>query len=339
MKKIGRSLKLSTLSWPQNKFDKLTGLIIGCGNIGALYDLNDTEKVWTHAKAFSRTFGADFVVADSNQALANKVAKKYNVSAVELFKGFDFGKYGIVSITTPTPTHFEYLKLLLQQKVPVIICEKPVAAGKKELIELTRLYQKSESKVLVNYIRRFQPAYEKLRKALKKQLNPPGCKGINIKYQRGLLNNGGHAFDLLEFLFDKPFSFEKFRPQHFVFDAFPYDPTVSGSCFFEGCPVTILGVENASYPVFEIELFFPAGKIVICHSGDEVRFYEYRKGKGLVENQKLRQSNILSRYMMPVLSKARRLFDKKEEADNFLQAVELNKKISHVISTIRKKGS
>jgi len=41
-----------------------SALIIGCGNIGALYDLNVPEKVWTHAKAFSTTKDIQFSVAD-----------------------------------------------------------------------------------------------------------------------------------------------------------------------------------------------------------------------------------------------------------------------------------
>ena len=316
----------------------MTGLIIGCGNIGALYDLNDAEKVWTHAKAFSKTFGTDFVVTDANHSVAKKIAKKYNIEAVELKKGFNFKNFDIVSITSPTPTHYEYLHILLRQKVPVIICEKPVAADSKELNKLIKLYQKGESKILVNYMRRFQPAYDKLKKVITKQVNLSGCKGINIKYQRGFLNNGSHAFDLLEFLFDKPIALKNFICRYAVFDAFSYDPTVSGSFTFDGCPVTTLGIEKVVYPIFEIELFFHSMKIVICHSGDEVRFYENEKGKELVENQKIRQSNILSQYMLPVLKKATQLF-KNSEPDNFLQAVELNKKIIHVISAIRKKDS
>jgi hypothetical protein len=296
--------------------------------------------VWTHAKAFSKTAGIHFSVADADERQAKKIAGKYHTGFIRLSEGTGFSQYDIVSITTPTPTHFSYLKKLLQQKVPVIICEKPVAADIKELNELIRLYRKSESKVIVNYIRRVQPAYSKLKTRLIQLLNHSACTGINIKYQRGLLNNGGHAFDLLEFLFDKPFLFDGFKMQKAVYDAFDYDPTVSGSCLYAGCPVTILGIEKSGYPVFEIELFFPAEKIVICHSGDEIRFYEFsKKIKALTENKKLRRSNILSRYMLPVVEKALRMAADKKEPDNFLQAVELNKRIVTILSAIRKKTS
>ncbi len=319
---------------------KCSALIIGCGNIGALYDLNDPARVWTHAKAFSKNKEIVFSVADSNIKLARKIARHYNVEYIELCAGTDFSQFDIVSITTPTPTHFTYLKALLSQKIPIIICEKPVAADKKQLGKLAGLYKKSGSKVLVNYIRRFQPAYDLLKYRLKKQLALSACTAINIKYQRGLLNNGGHAFDLLEFLFGKPFLFNSLKVQHASFDAFPYDPTISGSCLFDGCPVTILGIEKALYPLFEIEIFFPAMKIHICHSGDEVRYYKYdKKIRRLEENKGLRQLNILSHYMLPVINKAVGFLKNMDQPDNFLQAVDLNKKIAHVISTIRKKDN
>lgn len=318
--------------------NSINALLIGCGNIGALYDLDDSTKIWTHAKAFSKSTNISFSVTDNNKKLAKKIAQRYQVENINIAADTDFSNYDIVSITTPTPTHFTYLEKLLHQNVPVIICEKPVAANTEELKKLVKLYNKSGSKVLVNYIRRFQPAYQKLKKLIIKQHTSTSCTGINIKYQRGLLNNGGHAFDLLEFLFDKPFSFQNFKVQLAAFDAFDYDPTVSGSCTFEGCPVTIIGIEKANYPIFEMELFFPSKKMVICHSGDEVRHYEQIKNQRmLVENHKHRQTEILSNYMLPVINKALQLLKNKNESDNFLQAVELNKKIIHVISGIQKK--
>lgn len=318
---------------------KYSALIIGCGNIGALYDLKDPSRVWTHARAFYNAKNIHFDITDSDKKIAKQVAKAYNVEFVDVDESSDFGRYDIVSITTPTVTHYAYLKSLLQQNIPLVICEKPVAAGIPELNKLETLYRKSDSKVLVNYIRRFQPAYARLRDVIRKRTAKAACTAINIKYQRGILNNGGHAFDLLEYLFDKPFDFEKFVSQKISFDAFEFDPTVSGSCIYQNCPVMLLGVEKASYAVFEIELFFPTGKIVVCHSGNEIRYYEQDKsGKSLVENNDLREKNILARYMMPVVDKATKLLEKAGEEDNFQQALDLNKRIVKLINVLRKKA-
>ncbi len=317
-----------------------SALIIGCGNIGAMYDLNMPEKVWTHAKAFSKTKDIRFSVADVDSRQAKKIATKYKTTVVDLTEKTDFRQFDIVSITSPTPTHYGWLKKMLEQNVPLIICEKPVAANGKELAELSRLYQRSNSKVLVNYIRRFQPAYEKLRLQLVNRKANKTCKGINIKYQRGFLNNGGHAFDLLEFLFDKPFMFEQFSTANAVYDAFAEDPTITGSCCYLGIPVSLLGIADAGYPLFELELFFDDGKIVICHSGDEIRYYNVDKQKKMLqENKKSRQVNILSKYMLCVIDKSMQLLKHKNEKDNFLQAVELNKRMVRIITATNKKNN
>ena len=98
-------------------------------------------------------------------------------------------------------------------------------------------------------------------------------------------------------------------------------------------------MEGALYPIFEIELFFKNGKIVICHSGDEVRYYESdKKTKALLENLDRRHSGILANYMTPVIDRAVQLLGKDAEPDNFLQAVELNTRMIKLISGIRKKS-
>ncbi|MBS1620040.1 MAG: Gfo/Idh/MocA family oxidoreductase [Bacteroidetes bacterium] len=315
----------------------IKALIIGCGNIGALYDLNDPKKVWTHAKAFSRTKGIDFVIADTDNKILEKISKQYKVSSVKITDDFDYAKFDIVSITTPTPTHFDYLQGLMTQNVPVIICEKPVAASVDELNILLQLHGHSKSKVLVNYIRRFQPEYSVLKKRISAILKNDSCRAIAVKYQRGFLNNGGHAFDLLEFLFDRPVLFEKFHVQSAVFDAFDYDPTITATCNYYDIPVSITGVTNAAYPVFEIELFFQKQKIVICHSGDEIRYYAAsKKIAPLSENKKLRQTGILKEYMLPVVEVAKYLLKKNSNADNFIQAAELNRRMVNLLPVISK---
>ena len=59
-----------------------SALIIGCGNIGAMYDLNMPEKVWTHAKAFSKAKDIRFYVADVNANQAKKIRGDQKLKSV-----------------------------------------------------------------------------------------------------------------------------------------------------------------------------------------------------------------------------------------------------------------
>lgn len=309
---------------------------MGCGNIGALYDLELSDKVWTHAKAFSKFEDLYFSVADTNNSLLNKVAEHYRVPTVELNESYDFSGFDIVSLTTPTPTHYSLLKRLIQCKVPVVICEKPVAANSDQITELVEFYQKSNTKVLVNYIRRFQPAFFDLKKHIALVRQAEQCTAIIVKYQRGFLNNASHAFDLLEFLFQEEISFEGFQMQSHVFDAFDYDPTITGTFSFGSVPVSIIGLPNSAFTVFELELFFNRQKVVICHSGNEIRFYNPElDNPALIENFEARINNILSEYMLPVVHFGRELVQHPSMKDNFLQAASLNKRMLTLLSQIK----
>jgi hypothetical protein len=310
-------------------------LLIGCGNVGAHYDVNDPNKVWTHAKAYSLIDDLQLTVFDIETDKAKKIATKYNADVIEKLSEEDYKKFDLISITSPTQTHFTYLKKILSQSSVVIICEKPVISSSANMDELINVYKFSGSKVLVNYMRRFQPAYQRLKEKLKTDFDHDNVRAFIVKYNRGFVNNASHAVDLLEYLYEKPFDFLKFHIQKFEFDSFDYDPTLAGSCLYLDQPVNFVGLCDVKYPVFEIEIFYANSKIVICHSGNEIRFY-HNKGESLYENQSERQSNILDKYMIPVVDEALDLFHKKKSEDNFVSSLIMNKRMLSIIESLKR---
>ena len=55
-------------------------LVIGCGNIGALYDFKK-DGVKTHVKAFVQNGNFDTIVFDRDKVLARRVGDHYNIQA------------------------------------------------------------------------------------------------------------------------------------------------------------------------------------------------------------------------------------------------------------------
>jgi predicted dehydrogenase len=314
----------------------IKALLIGCGNIGAGYDLDDNSRVWTHARAYSRFKEIELSVFDENASKAKQIADIYRTNFLEYLNEEELEQYDIVSITTPTTTHFDYLQKLLNRKVPVVICEKPVVSFSDDVETLAELYKAGNSKVLVNYMRRFQEGYKIARQKLKALNQQQALKSIVIKYKRGFLNNASHAIDILEFFFDQLFTLSSFKYTSAEFDAFEYDPTLMGSCYYMHCPVTFIGVANASYAIFEIELFFTSGKVVICNSGSDIYYY-YGDNGNLRENLEERQTSLLDSYMLPVVQHAVNLLNQQEELDNFISALRLNKEILTIIEPLKLK--
>jgi predicted dehydrogenase len=312
-------------------------LVIGCGNIGGLYDVHQPDKVWTHARAFSQITSAEISFYDEDPDKSADMASMYGGRSLEkIGKGY-YTHYDIVSITSPTPTHYGYLHDLLFESVPVIICEKPVVNTLDEVEHIRNQYNSSTSKVLVNYLRRFQPAYQLARERLSKM--PAGSfRGILVKYKRGFLNNGGHAVDLIEFLLGHPVAFTDFVVHYACFDAFPDDPTISGGGTYLGQPILFSGLSEVDYAVFEVEIFYSQAKVVICHSGNEIRYYMLTQDGNLAEDRKSRQENILDQYMVSVVNEAESLFTKSKHEDNFMSALRVNEELLKIIKRIKEEG-
>ncbi len=302
-------------------------LIIGCGNIGALYDY-ENDSILTHAKAFSKKARFKIYFYDSNILLAKKIADKYKSVFLTDLNKIDFSEYDCISICTPTATHFQFLKRAIESNVKLIICEKPVSNSEVELLELKKLYENNKSKIIVNYIRRFQPSFSWLKKFIEELMISEKLTNVGIRYQRGFINNCSHAFDLIAFLTSWPIDLRNLHKQNFVYDHFHNDPTLSLLANWNDVNVNVLGLSNVQFSHFEIDLYFSSVKIAIKESGDQIDIFESENFdnflKPLKFNKKLSRKNCLKNYMLEVVDSAIDLIDSESNADNFIESVNLN---------------
>jgi predicted dehydrogenase len=311
-------------------------LLIGCGNIGAMYDW-DNEHILTHAKAYFKSEKIKPSFYDLNQEQAQMVAGRYNGKVIDNIDiEIENTKFDIVSICSPTNTHFNLLSKVLKRNTSVIICEKPISTDYDELEQLREIYINSSSRVLVNYIRRFQPSYHKLSAILASFSESEVLTNVSIRYQRGFINNCSHALDLLQFLFQKNFDPKNFIITKKEYDHFKNDPTICGQGEWLNANLNILGLQNVKYSHFEIDLYFVNKKIQIRNAGNEIMFYyidsNSSKFPALVNQKGLNMSNCISDYMMPVIEKSISLVNNNEIADNFIEALQLNQTILNILN-------
>ena len=218
-------------------------LLIGCGNIGALYDI-DLDKVMTHAKAYFKH--PDFVLSvyDQDIDLATRISKIYNLDVISFIDCDILKQFDCLSICTTTLSHTYYLKMAFDAKIPVVICEKPVSNSREELDELATIYQNSSTKVIVNYMRRFQPEFAILKEEILKRCIFEKLNHISIRYQRGFLNNCSHALDLISYIIDKALLITSPKITETVNDHFDKDPTLSMYFKWGDTQVHILGLNS-----------------------------------------------------------------------------------------------
>ncbi len=317
---------------------ELRALVIGCGAIGAGYDL-DTQDVTTHAKAYAMRPGVALTLTDLDPGRAAMVAARYGASVLENPDNDQaLNDFDIISLCTATAQHAAYLnRLLALPSKPFILCEKPVVDSLEAVAALEQIPEAGQ-RVLVNYIRRFQPGYHLLKQRLQEVLNQSGAwvRHLEVRYQRGLLNNGGHAIDLLVYLLGLRPELHKLQWLRYSFDAFPDDPTASLQGFLDEVPLTMIGFEQAEFPIFEIDIHLTSSRFRLFHSGDTIQYIEIPPeggNKRLQEREAWRQEGVLKDYMVPVLDAALACRSGIKPT-NFMAALAVNRTILTAISQI-----
>jgi predicted dehydrogenase len=306
-------------------------LVIGCGNIGAMYDF-ERESVLTHTKALIQNGNFEVSVFDINVNLAQKVARKYSISHVENLT--DLKDFDVVCIATPTDTHIQYLKKCIEVGTKVVLCEKPISTSKGELLEFIAEASNRKTKILVNYIRAFQPSYQHLKKCVEDILLKEKVRSILIKYKKGFMNNASHAFQLMIFLLNKPLNFDSFRIFQKKYDFFRDDPTITAFGFWDSIPCNIIGFTDINFDIFEIEVYFENQKIVVRDGGNNIEFYKKNEPTQTYFDREPDDIflDCLKDYMKPVISEVERYLKNETITDNFEEIANLNLQLINLMS-------
>lgn len=116
---------------------------------------------------------------------------------------------GIV-VATPTQTHYEVVKKLLQLKRAILV-EKPICSSEAEGLELMRLAERYGTPLVVGHVERHNPAIKKLREVVASGIvgTPIHCSvtrvgGYPENVQEGnnvLLDLAVHDLDVLQMIF------------------------------------------------------------------------------------------------------------------------------------------
>jgi len=243
-------------------------------------------------------------------------------------------QFQCVSICSPTHLYAFWLRLAINSGVPLVICEKPVSNNSEELTELVTSYQQANTRILVNYIRRFQPAYIALKQSISDLLKQDTLSNIAVRYHRGFVNNASHAFDLLQFLFNKPINLEKIHVNQTIYDHFPKDPTLSLTSIWDGVVLNVMGLANIQFSHFEIDLYFRKHKIMITDAGKTIRIFEANLNDTYLQPlfEKEVQHNCIKDYMKEVIQHAFNLLEDTSSTDNFEESIKLNQQLIKYIN-------
>jgi predicted dehydrogenase len=124
--------------------------VVGVGHIGK-----------NHARLYAASGAADFTaIYDTDPAQSAEIAQQYGVRSAGSLGEFA-GLIDAASIATPTQTHFEIGRALLEQGKHLLI-EKPIADETAEANELARLAAERKLVLQVGHVERFNPVLSAL---------------------------------------------------------------------------------------------------------------------------------------------------------------------------------
>jgi predicted dehydrogenase len=134
---------------PQTK-DKVRVSVLGTGSLGKEHVRIYAELAQAGSVAFAGVYDK---VPDAAQRLAQKHGVRAFSSVAEAVAASD-----AVSIVTPTTTHYELAKLLLQNGRHVLV-EKPMTDSAAQATELVQLAQQQQCVLQVGHVERFNPVF------------------------------------------------------------------------------------------------------------------------------------------------------------------------------------
>lgn len=248
-------------------------LLVGLGQVGMGYDLDCTAKdvVLTHARAFS-THPAFHIVGavDPNSERRNLFAERYRAPAqAELSAALCEIDPDVVVIATPTDSHAETLRDVLGKRSPkAVLCEKPLSYSCEEAREMVRLSRDKDCTLYVNYLRRAAPGVREVKRRLADGRIAGPVKGV-AWYTKGLLHNGSHLVNLLEFWLGPISGFTVIDPGRRLGEA-DCEPDVHIA--FAAGTVALLAARHEDYSLHEIDLVARNGRLRYAQGGGKIKW-------------------------------------------------------------------
>ena len=192
--------------------EKIKAAIIGLGRIASLLEEDALrEKPCTHAGAISAN--SECVLAagcDIDEERRRLFAEKWQVpvfsDAAEMLR---IHKPQILAIATHPDSHYRYCRLAAEYKVPVVICEKPLADKIADARKIARLAEAKTPVIITNHERRYSQDYIRAKEILDEG-KLGGLLGIRAVLYMGkttrlvdqLWHDGTHLADAIMFLTD-----------------------------------------------------------------------------------------------------------------------------------------
>lgn len=247
-------------------------VVIGLGQIGMGYDIDLPDAaIYTHARAISehpdfKLVGAVEVSADIRVIFE----RNYGLTAFDSVEHvLEKLQPSVVVIATSTVSHSSILAGIVKVSRPkVVVCEKPLSNDIEEAREMVAICEKAGISLFVNYIRRTDPGVIEVKRRLDSGEISAPVKGV-AWYSKGMLNNGSHFLNLLEFWLGDIKQVNVINSGR-LWDG--YDPEPDVEVQFERGDVVFRAAWEEAFSHYSIELLSKTGRLRYEQGGELIEW-------------------------------------------------------------------
>jgi predicted dehydrogenase len=250
-----------------------TAALIGCGKIGSEFADDPLMRgdVFSHAEAYSVCPETDLVaIVDTDSARRDRCGERWGISARFDAVGsmMDAARPQIVSVATPTPTHFSIVSELLESenRPLAILCEKPLATSLDEAQRVVTRARERGVLLVVMHMRRYATNMRNLRRFLRGG-GIGELRNVSGWLTKGTVHNGTHWFDLLRYLVGEVRWVHGINTHCEPGD----DPTLDVAMGLEnGMLATMRSAQHANFTICEMDIMGTKGRAQIVDSSYRV---------------------------------------------------------------------
>lgn len=256
---------------------RLRAAVVGAGAIGSRLDQPGCVLPLTHAGGY-RAEGFDLSALVDTAPDLSQEAARWNCAGYA-----DFGvmlaaqKPDVISLCVTTAARHDLLRAALAYKPKAVIAEKPLTETAAQSAAIGAAFHAAGIPLIVNYTRRFVPAFQALRGMT--------AMTATIRYAKGVRHNGTHALDLCRMLFGECRDATALARKN---DFWPDDPTVSAFLRFDRCPEVFLqALDERCFTLFETDIVTDSERIVLDQDGTRLRRWTLQEKAGIPPGKRL----------------------------------------------------
>lgn len=240
--------------------------VIGLGKLGSIH-----LRIYNELKRIGKIY-----LVDTNQ---NTLETHNGYSAFDNYRQLK-GKVDLVSVATPTSTHFKIAKFFLTNKIPVLV-EKPLTQDLKEAQKLVNLAKKNKTLLFVGHVERYNNAYLAIKKTIKNplfiechRLSPFPNRSLDISVVLDLMI---HDLDIILYLLKDKITHVEAKGVKILSKT--EDIANARLTFSGGCVANITASRISEKRERKIRIFMSNCYISLDYANQTVEIYKKIKGK------------------------------------------------------------